>query len=121
MIPIVKSVLLCAILGFWSIIGLLLWIPLLFRITCVYCGAVVASSMHNFPLEKPASALATATTFYSDGFARIIQSMSEESVKTNHHEEASLGSDTLWTIALQLLWSTFFWVFPVTIYLLKQS
>lgn len=96
----------------WSIIGIILWVPLLFRIISVYTAVVMAASFKKFDMKNSQKRLDTVITFYIDGFRRIISSFgisSDEDIISspplnNKHAELIIR------IGGEMTWSAIFWI-----------
>ena len=97
----------------WSVIGFLLWIPLLFRITVLYCSVVASSMFVETPIAKAEQALNYASVFYIRGFKKNLN-LIQYSEEINTKEELSIGFGELCTVSINIFWSMFFWAFFIS-------
>lgn len=98
---------------FWAILGLIFWIPLLFRIVAAFCGNLIYNMIVNNPerILQSKSSLELAINFYSRGFEIISSTIYEKPKETviqgknEFHISSFIG---------QLIWTLLFW--GLTIY-----
>jgi len=103
---------------FWSIIGLIIWIPLLFRVVAVYSFSIVYSAIVNPPvhyIKKNERQIKKAIGFYSEGFITIHhlwQNRNKNATKelediekdekllpsNNEKQSTRFGMEMIWTI-----------------------
>lgn len=96
------------LIGLWAVIGILLWIPFIFRIMLSYFAAVVVSVYRGRDIAGAEQALNYAITFYSRGFSRIYNSIyARESENT---APAAPGRELdVWKSILDVLFAVAFW------------
>lgn len=58
----------------WSILGFVLWIPLIFRVIAVLTGILLYSAISNSDNSQYEKMFGRALRFYPDGFVRIFGS-----------------------------------------------
>jgi hypothetical protein len=101
---IIKFFVMIVVLLIWSVVGLLFWLPLLTRITAVYCAIIIAYTFSGQDTSGAGKILDKAVTFYISGFSRILKSVwekSDEEAVTLHVEWGKLFAQVIYTI--------FFW------------
>ncbi|SUS06165.1 hypothetical protein DF3PB_2490002 [uncultured Defluviicoccus sp.] len=104
MVYAIKFLIMILVMVIWSVLGLLLWIPLLFRVVAGYTMIVMASTFSNQDTRTAGKMLDKATRFYVDGFKKILDSVWEEDAG----EQVSI--DVKWMrFFLEALYSVVFW------------
>lgn len=98
---------------FWGILGMIFWVPLLFRVVAGFCGSLVYNMVVNNPskIHDSKVSLDLAISFYVKGFQTIYSSLYETAItpKDIKNEEFRLIP-----FFGQVLWTIFFW--GLTIY-----
>ncbi|MCJ7506192.1 hypothetical protein MUP05_06975 [Candidatus Bathyarchaeota archaeon] len=99
----------------WSVIGFVLWIPLLTRMIAYFVGIVVASSYRKINTKPAQNSLNVAIEFYISGFRRILYVMTDEAYDPaalpamNNTQPVSL-LDFLKSVAAEIVWAIVFWI-----------
>ncbi|SEH04745.1 Uncharacterised protein [Candidatus Venteria ishoeyi] len=112
----IRIIVLLFTLVIWAILGFTMWIPLIIRITAWYSVLVVLSVFSPINLQSAHHALDKATTFYIDGFIRIIQStlqISSESATGFLHKDVEISLNILLKefVVTLIFWTTTIFLF----------
>ncbi len=81
-IRLLTGVITAIVLVLWTVLGFLLWIPLLTRMIVVFTSAVISAMFTGRDPSDARNHLEVAITFYSRGFHLIRNSMSGETQKS---------------------------------------
>ena len=99
-------------LAIWSIVGFVFWIPLLFRVTAVFSGAILVYAVNNQDTTPLRTYLDSAIGFYDRGF-KIINSTLSDNYSPGPHSyvpHVSLYRLFLELITTFVLWGAMGWV-----------
>jgi len=113
-IRIVKLVVTLVAIVAWSVIGFVLWIPLLTRMIAYFVGIVAASSYRKIDTKPAQNSLNIAIEFYISGFHRILYVISDKTPDPailpaiNNTQPANLF-DFLKSVAADIVWAIVFW------------
>lgn len=112
LIKIINLIISTVSLLIWSIIGLLIWIPLITRISAWFSFLTILATIKPINLSSQRLHLNFAATFYTKGFTRIIKSVFARTDETKN-EDTSSCLDT--EISLSILFkesliAIIFWV-----------
>lgn len=95
----------------WTIVGFVIYIPIVLRMTSYYCGMVVLSAFSPVDLNLVKQRLDYAVHLYPDTFAKII-----DSFKSNYSEREPMLNfkpinwSHFWEKALvDIIWTLIFW------------
>jgi hypothetical protein len=88
----------------WSVVGLVIWIPILFRIMIVYIFNIcfITIMEKNIEEKKHLNLLVATGSIYGSGFKNIFK-------KDDGKIKSSQGQKHKREIGLELLWSILFW------------
>jgi len=100
----------CLVLGVWSIIGLIVWIPLLLRVVSIYSFSIIPLTLsgNKAALKRVSQALQAATTFYVNGFKLALSALSADK-PDEFNDETNEPSLSLDSTLKELLISLAFW------------
>lgn len=102
------------VLLFWLVIGIILWIPLLSRTIFTYTFVLSASMFTTAPVARSAHALEFASSFYVEGFRKIISSLYEKAPEKEKPAYAStLDFNSVIAIITNSIWTMIFWGFLI--------
>lgn len=113
------------VLVLWTIIGLIVWVPMLLRMVAYFCGVILISSFRKVDVHQAQKRLDFAIQFYSNGFRKIIRSYSETALEPGEHLQNNEPIDLaefLKQAFVDLAWALLFWVVilavivPVTVF-----
>lgn len=89
----------------WAVIGLIYWIPMLFRATTTFAGRILQASLTHQNVDDLAQYLRVASGFYFDGFRRIKQALYGPEVSAPPKSRELFHGRFI----IELLWTTGFW------------
>jgi hypothetical protein len=95
----------------WAVVGFLLWIPLLVRVTTVFSAMVVHATITGQKPDALHSYLETASRFYSDGFR-----IAFEVVHKPANKEPQPLVIRLSRVFGECMWTVTFWILLLTIF-----
>ncbi len=95
----------------WAIVGLLLWIPLLVRVTTVFSAMVIHATVTGQKPDALRSHLESACRFYPEGF-RIAFEVVHMPISANPKSIEI----RLWPVFGECLWTATFWIFLLMIF-----
>lgn len=98
-------------LSVWAIVGLIIYIPMLFRMVAFYCSMVVASAFQSVDLEFAQSRLEYVIHLYPDRFKLIILSFRDRHVAANgvSNRNPINIQDFLQKALIDIIWGIIFW------------
>ena len=115
LIKIVKLIVTLIVFAIWSIVGFVLWIPLLTRMIAYFVSFIAASSFREMNIKHAQDSLNSAIEFYINGFRRIRHVMIDK-----YPEPATLPTmdnslpvdflDFFKSVAADIGWAIIFWV-----------
>ena len=107
----IKSIVLCLVLLVWSIIGMIVWIPLLSRAVAVYSFSIIPLTLsgNRDAIARIAIALNAATSFYVNGFKLALNAMRSEVIQEPLEEQKEQPLSLEKTIK-EIMVSTAFWL-----------
>lgn len=99
------------VLGIWTIMGLVFWIPLLLKMIAYFSSMITISTFRNIQIKAAQDRLNFAIEFYVVGFVKIL-----DILKRKNLEDIKLGDiapvnfwDLLFSIIWDILWTAVFW------------
>lgn len=107
----------------WAVVGFIIYIPMLFRITAFYCGMVVLSAFdqgENLDLRRAQQKLDYVTHIYPDRFIKIVESFEKrDKITLPPHDKKSITigwKDFLKSAATDIAWTLIFWLSALGIF-----
>lgn len=112
LIGFVRLIVTVVLLAVWAVVGFLLWVPFLVRAIGLYVGAVFASVISGRDLGRAQDALELATTFYVEGFRKMIESVPGYRRRQAESEiETQVFGWAWWLVISHTVFSIVFWLF----------
>ena len=95
----------------WSVFGLIIYIPMILRMTSYYCGMVLMSAFSFIDLNVVRQRLEYAIHVYPDTFTKIVESFKNSSPQQYPLENIQPISweDLLKNAAVDIVWTIIFW------------
>jgi hypothetical protein len=95
----------------WAVIGFVLWIPLLVRVTTVFSAMVVHATITGQRPDALRGYLESASRFYPEGFRIALDVV---------HKPANNKPQSLhirfWPVFAECIWTAAFWIFLISIF-----
>jgi tetratricopeptide (TPR) repeat protein len=103
---------------FWAILGLIFWIPLLFRVVAAFCLGLIYNMVMNNPekIEASKASLEMAISFYPKGFQIIQSTLFEKSSATAKYSPAEFK---LLAFLGHIFWTIIFWALTISPFMKK--
>ena len=100
----------------WATVGLIIYIPMLFRMVAFYCSMVVASAFQDIDLPYAQSRLEYVINLYPDRFKLIILSFRDRNETSNNLTNRKPIDLTIFLqkAVVDIVWAFIFWL---TVYL----
>ena len=95
------------VLSVWTVVGFIMWVPLLARMIALYVASVTASLYTKHDPTPARMALAISTDFYSAGFRQISEQLS--SAPPDHSPVLSNEATDWMAVLKEMLFTIFFW------------
>jgi hypothetical protein len=111
LVKVVMGLMFVVVVFAWSVIGFLLWIPLLVRATTVFSAMVVHATMSGQRLDGLRGHLEAACRFYPNGFKIAYEVIN---LPSNNHPTpvqvhyGRVAAESIWTV---LFWAIFLAIF----------
>ena len=94
----------------WAIIGLIIWIPMLFRVIALFTSVLISSQFTGSDVRSAQSKLDYAITFYMLGFTKISKSFLRSEKSAAIISNTSMDVEKiLKAMALDSIWLVIFW------------
>lgn len=106
---VIQVVILIVTMVLWTVIGLIFWVPILFRSTASLTGGILYCTITQTDPDYLKASFQNAVSFYARGFEAIRFVFSD---KTNASPKSSPG-DThdgkWWRTIIEMVWAAIFW------------
>lgn len=102
----VKLPVLLITLSLWMFVGFVFWIPLLARSIATFSGVILYATLTKADTTAAGQSLQKSTTFYIEGFRRIIDSFDDDL----HNVEPDRTPFKFWYFMGEILWAAIFWI-----------
>ncbi|MEO5561772.1 MAG: hypothetical protein ABIR18_00025 [Chitinophagaceae bacterium] len=99
---------------FWTILGMIFWIPLVVRVVAGFCGSLVYNMVTNNPenIQRSKESLDLALSFYVRGFINIKSALFNGTQLQNKNANSSLDFKPKFdsgSFIAQIIWTIIFW------------
>jgi len=108
---IIRLIVTFVVLGIWTVIGFVLWIPLLTRMIAYFSGIVVTSAFsRKVSTDEAQKHLNFAIEFYVYGYKKVLEVLQRDD---DEIESQSPTPIDLWelvkTVLVDIIWTLMFW------------
>jgi hypothetical protein len=105
-----RDLILTVVLLAWTIVGPLLWIPLVVRTAVLFTAMVFLAAMSSLDLGPARARLDRAVGLLPRGYRLIVDSMGDEEAGANQDQAAKPAGEQLGALFKEAVWSLAFWV-----------
>ncbi len=114
-INVIRFVVVVIVLLLWTIIGFIIWIPLLIRMIAYFSGMITISTFRKTDIREAQNRLNFAIEFYINGFKKVVDVWkrdSGEEIKLKDNESLSI-IPLLKSLAIDIVWTIIFWTITI--------
>lgn len=99
------------VLGIWTIMGFVFWIPLLLKMIAYFSSMITISTFRNIQIKAAQDRLNFAIEFYVVGFVMILDILKRKKLEKIKLEDIAPVDfwDLLFSIIWDILWTVVFW------------
>lgn len=94
----------------WAVVGFLVWVPFLIRLTAKYLLTLLSNVLRDAHLEEAVADLHRAITFYVDGFDKTTAILRPERKAEGGSRSRGLGLRGLARVGGEVVYTTGFWL-----------
>lgn len=117
-IRLITSIIHIITLLIWSVIGLIIYVPLVARLTAVFCGMVIIASFQKIDLSVHQRRLEYAIKFYSRGFCLILSSFNQSNNLNTELDGNPVDMfEFMQKVWVDIIWAIIFWFGAVALFI----
>jgi hypothetical protein len=119
-INLIRVVVILIVLAIWTVIGLILWIPLLTRMIAYFSSAVAMESLTKTDIRHAQQRLNFAIEFYIQGFRKIIDVLAKKDsaeIELNNATHNLGWSEYFKRVGIEIIWTIIFWSSAIATFL----
>ena len=109
-VSLVKGIVLTVTLLIWTVLGFIIYLPMLFRLTAYFSGMILVASFQKVDLTLAQKRLEYGVRFYPNGFAMILKAFKKIEEDNDNLDGPPVNFvkflDRIW---LDLVWGLIFW------------
>jgi hypothetical protein len=106
----IRALVFCIVLSVWSVVGLICWIPLLFRATASLAVGILYHAFTDTDASQLEIGFEQAVSFYPRGFKLIFQVLRHEGQSRGSSAKSPRDDAVFGRFLLELGWTAIFWI-----------